>query len=63
MSDSVRRVGRNEAMFRNVNERVEGLDDVVATTGAMTVVCECGRVSCVERVEVAVADQREVDHW
>jgi hypothetical protein len=53
-----RRAGENENLFRRVNERVEelsrGLDD-------LSLVCECSRVDCVERLSaVSIPEYEEV---
>lgn len=54
MSDErARRVGLNEAIFRQVNEQVRDLNrgfGVDQTT--MTVICECGDGACTERLEI-----------
>jgi hypothetical protein len=47
------RVGRNEALFRVVNEELEGLNDTFAVlTDKFQIVCECGRGDCVEQLTV-----------
>lgn len=57
MSDEqARRVGLNEALFREVNEQIRGLNrELSSNDGTMTVICECGDADCVERLEVPVA--------
>ena len=56
MDERARRVGQNEAMFREVNERIEGLNQRFATAPTvMTIVCECGDATCVDQVAVRVA--------
>ena len=54
MSDErARRVGHNEALFRQVNERVEDLNATFSTPSeTFVVVCECGELSCVEQLYV-----------
>jgi hypothetical protein len=55
------RIGRNEALFRSVNERLEDLNDAFATlTGTFRVVCECGDGSCAEQVTVTVREYERV---
>jgi hypothetical protein len=52
--ERARRVGLNEAIFRQVNEQVRELNrgfGVEETT--MTVICECGDGSCTERIEIS----------
>lgn len=62
MSDErARRVGLNEALFRQVNEEIRGLTSTFGTEeGTMTVVCECGDAGCTEQLEVKVGDYERV---
>lgn len=61
MDERQERIGRNEALFRSVNERLEGLNDAFATvTQTFTVVCECGDASCVEQLTVEVDEYRRI---
>jgi hypothetical protein len=53
--ERARRVVRNEALFRQVNETVEGLNEVMRYSGAFAVVCECGELSCNEQIHVEKA--------
>jgi hypothetical protein len=54
-----RRIGKNEALFRDVNERMQGLNETFASfTRKMEIVCECAEMSCVERISIPV-DQYE----
>jgi hypothetical protein len=47
------RIGRNEAMFRQVNEQIEGLNETFAElTDRMIIVCECGDAECIEQIEI-----------
>jgi recombinational DNA repair protein RecR len=49
------RVGQNEAIFRNVNEQIEGINKALSElTQTMDVVCECGNITCMERIMVTV---------
>jgi hypothetical protein len=42
-----RRVGVNEALFRQVNEQIRSLTDDLGTDGGtITVICECGDTDC-----------------
>jgi hypothetical protein len=48
-----RRLGLNEAMFREVNERVEDINKAFgAITGQFDIFCECGETTCMERISV-----------
>jgi hypothetical protein len=51
--ERARRVGHNEALFRQVNERIEGLNAAFATVSqTFAVVCECGDLSCTDQLEL-----------
>jgi hypothetical protein len=55
-----RRAG-NEALFREVNERMEDLSsDESEQDGLFGVVCECGRADCTELIEVTRAEYESV---
>ena len=54
MSERERRLALNEAMFREVNERVEDMTNTFESdTGTFEIVCECGDPACTERLSVA----------
>jgi hypothetical protein len=46
------RIARNEALFREVNERVADLQDSLGDGGTTDFVCECGADTCIERISV-----------
>jgi hypothetical protein len=49
------RIGRNEALFRQVNERLEGLNETLSTvTDTFEIVCECGDADCAQQIPIAV---------
>ncbi|HZB23700.1 MAG TPA: hypothetical protein VE444_07620 [Gaiellaceae bacterium] len=49
--DRQRRIGANEALFRQVNERMRDLNETFATfTGKIDLMCECGAATCTERI-------------
>ena len=55
------RIGRNEALFRHVNEQVATLNESFGDlTGTVSVVCECGNQSCIEQIELALAEYERV---
>ncbi|MFL5961678.1 MAG: hypothetical protein ACJ757_02120 [Gaiellaceae bacterium] len=62
MNDRARRIGRNEAVFREINEQVEGVNRHLAelSDDRMHVVCECGDLACIERIVVPVAKYEEI---
>lgn len=54
MDERQERIGRNEALFRQVNERVERLSaDFQLTEETMGILCECGSETCHERIEIS----------
>jgi hypothetical protein len=51
MSEREERIGLNEAVFREVNERISDLaDDYGLASEPLDLVCECGDPACVERI-------------
>ena len=59
--DQARRVGLNESIFRQVNERIEALNrGFGGGLRTMTVVCECADGDCTERLEIRVPEYEEV---
>lgn len=61
MEERARRLGLNEALFREVNERIESVSESLQiTTEQLAILCECGDESCTERVEVSIADYERV---
>jgi hypothetical protein len=62
MDERARRIGENEAAFRAVNEEIEELQRGMASVSddRMHIVCECGDLSCVERLAVTVVKYEEV---
>jgi hypothetical protein len=53
------RIARNEALFRDVNERVRELANESAA-GSVAFVCECGQAECAEALPVPLADYERV---
>ena len=48
------RIGLNEAIFREVNERLEDLaENFGLSAQQLDLVCECGDGSCVERISMS----------
>ena len=51
--DQERRVGMNEAIFRQVNEEIRTVgDELGVDEGMITVICECGNARCADRIEL-----------
>jgi hypothetical protein len=55
--EQAHRVARNEAVLREVNERIEELLDDAAHPEFF---CECGEGRCVETIEVSIAEYTAV---
>jgi hypothetical protein len=51
------RVGRNEAIFRQVNERIVELGGELDVSW-LAIVCECADAPCAAVIEISVADYR-----
>jgi hypothetical protein len=61
MDERQRRAGLNEAMFREVNERIEDLNRAFGElTERMNVVCECGMSTCTDRILVPIPEYERV---
>ena len=61
MDARAEQVGRNEALFRRVNEQIETLNDAFGSlAGSMTWVCECGDGDCIEQIELTPAEYERV---
>jgi hypothetical protein len=56
-----RRVGRNEALFREVNERIERVTEAMqVTTERLAILCECADQSCTATLEVSLPEYERV---
>jgi len=56
-----RRIGRNEALFRHVNERLEEMNTALEElTHVMVLVCECGDLDCSEQIEMSPSNYEEI---
>jgi hypothetical protein len=61
MDDRQRRIGENEALFREVNERVRETSETFdVARGEAQFVCECGTAACVERVHMRLDEYERV---
>jgi hypothetical protein len=57
MTDRETRIAMNEALFREMNERVEA--QVLTERGEderFVIVCECGDIECLERIRMTPAE-------
>jgi len=56
-----KQIGLNEAVFREVNERIEGLAETFdIQSEPLDLVCECGDATCVQRITMTRADYEEL---
>ena len=55
MDERARRIGLNEALFREVNERIAEVRES-AHVQHMDIVCECGDLACEERFSIEPGD-------
>jgi hypothetical protein len=61
MGERERRIGRNEALFREVNERVEHLNESFDVADEpMALLCECGDDRCFEKIELTREEYERV---
>jgi hypothetical protein len=51
------RAGRNQSLFRTVNEQLADVNESLGElTGVFVIVCECADKGCMERIELQPAD-------
>lgn len=57
-----KRLGLNEAVFREINERIEGLARVFRwrNSAPLDLVCECRNATCIQRIEIPRAEYEAV---
>ena len=61
MSEREAQIGLNEAVFREVNERIEGLAETFdLKSEPLDLVCECGDATCVQRITMSLSDYEEL---
>src|SRR5262249_50595170 len=60
LSEQGERVGINEALFREVNERIDQLHDELGGAKTFEIVCECGDASCIERFSISSSDYEQL---
>lgn len=61
MDERGRRVGQNEVLFREVNERLRELGEGFSFVSEQAdFVCECGDGSCTEQIQMSLAAYEEV---
>jgi hypothetical protein len=62
MTSREERIGLNEAVFREVNERIESLAESfqLPRSEPLDLICECGDASCVQRIRMTTAEYEEL---
>jgi hypothetical protein len=61
MDERGKRIGRNEAMFREVNERLREVGEGFSVvTEEAEFVCECANRSCIEHIRMSLPDYEEI---
>ena len=61
MDEHLRRIGENEVIFREVNERVRDSQETFEPErGDAEFVCECGSAGCVDRIRMTLAEYEEL---
>ena len=51
---------RNQALFREVNERIEQVADGFGLDGNCSFICECGNPECTQAIEVSRGEYEDV---
>jgi hypothetical protein len=60
-SDRLERAARNQSLFREVNERLEGLAEAFQHAAVDAVfVCECADMHCVEQLDMTVTEYETI---
>jgi hypothetical protein len=55
------RAGRNEALFREVNESIAKLENRLESgSETLPVICECDRADCAAQIEIPIAEYQNV---
>jgi len=60
MTERGKRVGVNEALFREVNERIDDLRSGLGLDRTFEIVCECSDAQCVERFRIITDEYTEL---
>jgi hypothetical protein len=50
------RVAKNEALFRDVNERIKDVNEPLAADGPADFLCECWNEDCIEPISLTFAE-------
>ena len=61
MDDRAERIGKNEALFRQINERLKELGESFSLVAEQSeFVCECGDATCAEPLQMTLAEYERV---
>lgn len=60
MPTRAERQGRNESLFREVNERIAELNQTFQIEGRSEFLCECSREECKEPVSISLDEYEDV---
>ena len=60
MTTRAERQGRNESLFREVNERIAELNQTFHVEGRSEFLCECGREDCRRPVSISIDEYETV---
>ena len=60
MTTRAERQGRNESLFREVNERIAELNQTFEVEGRSEFLCECGREECKEPISISIDEYENV---
>jgi len=61
MTTREERIGLNEAVFREVNERIQQVaDSFKLKDDQLDILCECARAECVDRISIKRAEYEEL---
>ena len=61
MHERGKRIGRNEVVFREVNERLRELGEGFSLVAEVSdFVCECGDASCTDKIQLTLGEYEDV---
>jgi hypothetical protein len=60
MTTRAERQGRNESLFREVNDRIAELNQTFQIEGRSEFLCECSREECRQPIEISIGEYEAV---
>jgi hypothetical protein len=60
MTTRAERKGRNESLFREVNERIAEVNQTFQVEGRSEFLCECSRDECTEPVSISIDEYERI---